>query len=161
MKYEQKYIDSLFTCEKEIVEPPSKDYKESRGHMKMNFTMSSLDGTLSFRAFIRFNIKFPENFSIGLDYNPREEKGTICLLRCNGTHGENQQIPHHQSFHIHKANSDTINAGAKPESNIEIVNDYASLEQAIHYFIKYINLKQEDQNNYFPEKQIGLFDNNE
>jgi len=156
--YEQEYIENLFRCEKEIIEPPTKEYKEDRGHMKKNFTLCSADGSFLFRAFIRFNTKFPENFSIGLDYNPREEKGTICLLRCNGTHGENKQIPHHDSFHVHKATAETINSDAKPESNIEITQEYGSIEQAIQYFLKFINLRQEDRNTYFPEKQAELFD---
>ena len=157
MKYEQEYIESLFRCEKEIIELPTKDYKEERGHLKKNFALRSLDGSSLFRAFIRYNVRFPENFSIGLDFNPREEKGTICLLRCNGTHGENKQILHHESFHIHFATAETINSGAKPERNVETTKEYASLEQAIQYFMKFINLKQEDRNTYFPEKQAGLF----
>ena len=158
MIYEEEYIAKLFGCPKEILEPPAKDYKEDRGHMKKNFTLQSLDGTFLFRCFIRYNVMFPENFTIGLDFNPREEKGTICLLRCNGTHGETRQIPHHASCHIHKASAESINSGLKPESNIEITEEYATIDQAIQYFINFINLKQEDRIKYFPEKQIGLFD---
>lgn len=141
-----------------IIDPPAREFKEDRGHMKKNFTLSSLDDSFLFRAFIRFNIKFPENFSIGLDFNPKDEKGTICLLRCNGSHGENKQIPLHESFHIHKATADTINSGVKPESNVEKTEEYASMDGAIQYFVNYINLNQENKNRYFPEKQRGLFD---
>lgn len=158
MIYEDEHIEKLLGCEKEFVEPPAKDFKEDRGQMKKKFTLQSLDGAYLFLGFIRYNIKFPENFSIGLDYDPREEKGTICLLRLNGPHGENKQHPHHLSFHIHKATADTINAGLKPESNVEITDEYASLEQAIQYYITCINLKQEDISKNFPQKTLGLFD---
>ena len=158
MIYEQEYIENLLSCEKEVIEQPAKDFKEDRGHMKKNFTLRSLDGSYMFRAFIRYNVKFPENFSIGLDYNPKEEKGTICLFRCNGTHGENKQIPHHESFHLHVATAESINSGLKPESNADITDDYASIDGAIQYFIKTINLKQEDRNNFFPEKQERLYE---
>ena len=137
MRYEDEHIEKLLKCEKEINDPPTSNYKEDRGHKKKNFTLRSSDGLYVFRGFIRYNIRFPENFSVGLDYNPREEKGTICLLRCNGSHGENKQIQHHQSFHIHKATAFTINSKLKSESFIEITNQYASLEQAIQYYVSF------------------------
>ena len=112
--------------------------------------MESIDCKYLFRGFIRYNFKFIENFSIGLDYNPKEEKGTICLLRCNGP-GGNKQIQHHSSCHIHRATADTINAGLKPESNIDATDEYATLEQAIQYYIKIINLNKNDRLNYFSE----------
>lgn len=93
-----------------------------------------------------------------MDYNPIEEKGTICLLRCNGSHGENKQILHHSSFHIHKASAKSINEGLKPESNIETTMEYATIEQCIQFFINFINLKQEDKKKHFPEKPQVLFD---
>ena len=158
MIYDDEYIKELLECSKEIVDPPPKEYKEDKGHKKKNFTLKSSDGKYFFRCFIRFNIMFNENFSIGLDYKPRNEKGTICLLRCNGSHGENKLIPHHSSFHIHKATAETINSGSKPESHIEITKAYASIEQAIQYFIEIINLNQEDKKKYFPKKQKGFFD---
>ncbi len=105
-------------------------------------------------------IKSLLNFSVGLDYSPKEEKGTICLLRCNGP-GGNLQIPHHSSFHIHLATAKTINAGLKPESNIEPTDEYATLEQAIQYFIKTIHLLTSDCVKYFPEKPLELFESYE
>jgi hypothetical protein len=158
MIYEEEHIENLLRCEKEITGHPAKEYKEDRGHMKKNFTLSSLYGSFKFRAFIRFNMKFIENFSIGLDFDPSDEKGTICLLRCNGTHGDNMYIPHHNKFHIHRATAETINSGAKPESNIELTEEYATLEQAIQYFISFINLKMEDRIMHFPIKQPNLFE---
>lgn len=148
--YTDSFIQELLSCEKQIIDPPTKDFKEDKGHLKKNFTLQSIDGQYAFNAFIRGNIHFKENFSIGLDFNPKEEKGTICLFRCNGPHGENVMFPHHANFHIHKANEISINNGLKPESNIQITNDYGSLEDAIQYFIKHINICAEDMKKYFP-----------
>src|SRR3972149_3633886 len=149
--YTDEFIEELINCEKQIIDPPSKEYKEDRGHLKKNFSMQSINGEYSFIGFIRKSVHFTENFSLGLDYNPKEEKGTICLLRCNGSHGENIIFPHHASFHIHRANSDSINKGLRPESNIVETNEYASLEEAIQYYFKRINLQITDKRKYFPE----------
>jgi hypothetical protein len=161
MIYNDEHIENLLRIEKEIIEPPAKDFSEERGHFKKNFILRSYDGKYLFRAFIRYNSKFTENFSIGLEYNPKEEKGSICLLRCNGSHGENNKLPHHSSFHIHNATAESINAGLRPESNIQKTEEYATLEQAVLYFLNYINLKQEDKLKYFPDKQLELFKNHE
>ncbi len=158
--YTDTQIEELIKCEKVIIEPPTREYKEERGHRKKNFTLQSVDGQFNFSVFIRESVHFKENFSIGMDYNPREEKGTICLLRFNGKHGGNTAHQHHFLFHIHKASAYTINSGLKPESNIEKSEEYASLEEAIQYFIKMINLATSDRKKYFPpsdqQLKIGL-----
>lgn len=158
MKYENEHIENLIYCEKEIIEPPSKEYKKDGGHFKKNFTLRSVNGLYFFRAFIRQNIMFCENFSIGLDYKPKDEKGTICLLRCNGSHGENKQLPHHNNCHIHQATAKTINSGTKSESDVKLTNEYSTFDEAIQYFITVINLKQDDRNRYFPAKLPELFE---
>lgn len=161
--YTDSLIKELFECEKQIIDPPAKEFKEDRGQLKKVFTLQSVDGKYVFNAFIRYNIKFSENFSVGLDYNPREEKGTLCLLRCNGAHGENIMYPHHPYFHIHRANAKSINSGLKPESNIVQTKDYASLEQAIQYFANTINISRDDRRKYFPESdsqtKLNIFEN--
>jgi hypothetical protein len=161
MNYTDEFIDRLFQISKIFIDPPPKEYREDRGHMKKNFTIQSDDGQYNFRGFIRYNIRFPENFSIGLDYDPKEEKGTICLLRCNGDHGENNVFPHHATFHIHRASAFTINEGLKPESNIEQTTAYSGLEEAIQYFINLINIDNSQSEKYFPPKQLTLFGENE
>lgn len=161
--YTDELIHKLFDCEKTIIDPPSKDYKEERGHLKKSFTFQSQDGRYSFVGFIRCNLKFNENFSVGLDYNPREERGTICLLRCNGSHGETRMFPHHSNFHIHRATAESINSGLKPESNIQETSEYASLEEAVQFYLKTINVAIQDRRTYFPlpDGQITLEFENE
>jgi len=62
--YTNEFINELLTCEKQIIEPLSKDFKEERGHYKKTFTQQSTDGKFQFNAFIRNNSKFKENFSL-------------------------------------------------------------------------------------------------
>ena len=161
MNYTDDIIDHLFQIQKVFFDPPPKDYREDRGHMKKNFTLQSEDGQFNFKGFIRYNIRFPENFSVGLDYDPRDEKGTICLLRCNGDHGENNVFPHHATFHIHRASASTINEGLKPESNIEPTSEYSGIDEAIQFYVGLINIDSLQAQKYFPPKQLTLFGENE
>jgi hypothetical protein len=156
--YTEAQISELLICSKEIVEPPS-PLKEDRGNLKSNFTLRSLNGNFYFYGYIRQNTYFPENFSIGLDYKPNDERVKIPLLRCNGPHGENQYFEHLFTCHIHKATAERINNGLKPDGFIEGTLEYSTIEEAIQFFIKEINLKQEDRERYFPliHNQEGLF----
>jgi hypothetical protein len=124
-------IAELIKCQKEIVDPPPKNLKEEKGSKRVAFTMSSTDGKYSFSGFILQNSRFPENFSVGLVYLPREEKGTITLLRCNGPHGLQQILSHHVVFHIHKATEENISKGLKAEKFAEETKEYATLDDAI------------------------------
>jgi hypothetical protein len=75
MTFDDKLIKKLLTCEKEIVQAPGK-LKLERGHYRIGFEMQSKDNEFHFGAFGRFNAVFQENFSIGLVYNPKHEKGS-------------------------------------------------------------------------------------
>lgn len=156
--YSNEFISLLIDCEKIIIDAPGK-LKPDRGNLKSNFTMKSKDGKFSFYGFIRRNIKFQENFSVGLIYNPREERGTVELIRCNGPHGENNVYPHHINSHIHRASAERINTGLKPDGEIEMTNEYTTLDEGIQYYLKLINLTQIDRIKYFspPSGQLDLF----
>src|SRR5215213_6739687 len=147
--YTDEFIQEILLCAKEVIDSP-KGMKEDRGHLKNNFTLQSVDGLYSFNRFIRQCIKFNEDFSIGLDYNPKNEKGTITLLRCNGLHGGTVENPHHAYYHIHKCSADRINQGLRPEGIIELTTEYSTLETAIQYFVKYINIVPQDRQKFFP-----------
>lgn len=161
--YTDSFINTLIRCEKQITVAPRKEYKVDRGHLKKNFTMQSTDGKYTFNVFIRASTHFIENFSIGLNYKPLQERGSICLLRCNGAHGESIAFPHHSDFHIHKASAEKINNGLRAESNIEITSEYASLEEAIQFFCRTVNINKTDRREFFPEpdSQIEIDFNNE
>lgn len=147
--YTDQLIQDLIFCPKTIIEAP-KDSGISRGSFKTAFGMVSVDGLHNFTGFISRNATFQENFSIGLVYDPKEEKGKICLLRCNGLHGETIGIPHHSFFHIHTVKADDINNGIKVEKHIQKTEEYSTLDDAIQFYIRYVNIIPADRKKHFP-----------
>jgi hypothetical protein len=131
-----------------------------QGSLRNDFEMQSEDGREKFKAYIRVNEELQDSFSIGL-IHINEEGKSICLLRCNGKHGEHKNYNTKEKFfdfHIHTATHDAIESGEAPEQYAEITTEYATWQDALAYFLKTINVK--DAGNYFPEiKQTGLFNN--
>ncbi len=97
---------------------------------------------------------FPENFSIGLVYSPKHEKGSYEILRCDGPHGEHEMFPHHVHFHIHEITSAALENGLKEDRNMEITDKYTNFDDVLRFFVKHINLKSEDINRFFPGKDL-------
>ena len=155
MKFDNELTTKLLTCEKTIIQPPGKP-KLERGHYRMEFQLQSIDEEFYFNAFGRYNAMFPENFSIGLVYDPKHEKGSYEIVRCNGPHGEHAMFPHHIHFHIHKITVDAIQHGLKEDSYIEITDKYAQYEDALRFFVTYINLKIEDIERFFPGRDLQM-----
>lgn len=153
MKFDNEYINKLLSCKKEIVQVPSK-IKLEHGHYRIGFEMRSINKEFFFSAFGRFNAMFPENFSVGLVYLPKEERGSFEILRCNGPHGEHRMFPHHIHYHIHKITTDAIDNALKEDSYIEITDKYVKYEDALHFFVKHINLKPDDIEKYFPGENL-------
>ncbi len=149
MRYTNELLDQLRTCEKKIIKGPG-EFKEERGHRKQDFEMMSIDDEHHFIGFTRQNLHFPENFSVGLMYNPRDERGKIMLLRCNGPHGGNVSVEHHDQFHIHFETAERIDAGKLAPAHVEVTDHYASFDDAIQFFVKTINLRTQDRKQYFP-----------
>lgn len=144
-----KLIQELIECSKIVVDAP-KDMKEGRsGFLKKFFTLKSTDDIYSFSGFVTQNLTFAENFSIGLIFNSKEDKGKITLLRCNGPHGMTKEL-HHTVCHIHTVIAEDINNGNKVEKSIRQTDEYSTLEDAIQFFIKYINIIPTDRQKYFP-----------
>lgn len=156
--YTDSFIEQLISCQKVITDPP-KDKEARADYTKRIFSMNSLDNQYSFSGFINQNLVFPENFSIGLVYKPKEERGSIVLLRCNGMHGGTVLNPHHAYCHIHTVQADYLNQGSKVENHIEITTNYSTLEIAIQFYVNKIGLDPNDRQRYFPPPsgQIGLF----
>ena len=116
-----------------------------RAGANCDMTLASLDGERRFSVFMRVNGRFPENFSVGLVYDPRDEPGNLTLLRCNGPHGEHDNSPiedmhPHFGYHIHRARADVMNDGLLPEKFAELTDAYASFPEALHHFLKLANL---------------------
>jgi hypothetical protein len=142
--YTQKEIDDLIVCPKLVSDPPKKEMRPDRGHLRNDLRLKSVDGESEFRAFLRQNEDFRENFSIGLVYVPRDGTSEIILLRCNGPHGEYNGVfdpshPHYD-FHVHRASEEAIESGQRPEKKAVSSKDFASFEEALHYFVRAANI---------------------
>lgn len=149
MTFTDELIEELVNCPKKVVDAP-KDSGVGRGSRKIKFLLESEDGHHSFSGFISKNLTFQENYSIGLVYNPKEEKGKIVLVRVNGPHGQNENAPHHDGSHVHLSTAERINAGLKPEGVIETDVPYSTIEDAIQHYIKRINIIPADRRKHFP-----------
>ncbi len=157
MIFTNELIAELIGCLKNVTDSP-KDSGFGRGSKKVKFLLESIDGKHVFSGFISRNHTFQENFSIGLVYHPKDEKGKILLLRVNGPHGPNEFAPHHDGPHIHISTAERINAGLKPEGMIKTDVPYATLDDAIQYYIKRVNITAGDRQKHFPpqNKQIDI-----
>lgn len=157
--YNSVELQALLVVSKSISEPPRREMKLDRGSWRNDMRLKSVEGDDDFRVFMRRNQKFPENFSIGLAYRPKDGTEEITLLRCNGPHGAFNSTfdpahPHY-SYHVHRATEETIASGARPESYAEICSEFASYEEALQYFIRVVNVG--DAEEYFPDVAQGRF----
>lgn len=148
-QFEENEIDRLIQCPKHIIESPKKEAQLYNGHWRNDMKLQSIDGEHDFSVFIRKNEDFEENFSIGLIYYPKDIRGELHLLRCNGPHGPHIMFDHHDRFHIHKANPDNIGIGTKADRSAFITKEYASFQDALGYFLKKCNIK--DAEKHFPD----------
>ena len=157
----QAELDDLISCPKQVIDPPRKEMRSERGHQRNDMTLGSLNGEWRFSVFMRSNERFPENFSVGMIYDPRDEPGDLTLLRCNGPHGEHDNSPMddsqpHFGYHIHRAKADVINAGLLPQKFVELTDAYASFPEAVRHFLKLANIVGAET--YFPTvDQLPLF----
>ena len=140
-------IEKLIVCPKRIIEPPKKEMQLGNGHWRNDMKLQSDDGEYDFSVFMRKNEDFEENFSVGLTYKPRDIRGEIALLRCNGPHGPHVLFDHHDRFHIHKADQENLASGIRAEKTAYITKEYASFQDALGYFIKKCNIL--DSEKYF------------
>jgi len=151
------YTDDDFThfiaCQKRISQPPRREMRVEGQMFRNEMELESLDKQHAFHVFMRQSREFSENFSIGIDYLPKDEPGRFCLLRCNGRHGGNKEHPHHSHCHIHRSIAGDVNAGIRAERRIEQIGEYASYRDALFYFLKLINVTAADLSEHFP----GIF----
>lgn len=152
MTFNDESINSLISCEKLVVEAPTRDYKQQNRHLKKDMTLHSLNGE-EFMVFIRQSLEFSEDFSLGLVLRSPEGK-RITLVRYNGQHEQsNYPIelakPHFQ-YHIHKVTVDNIKNGRYEKHPAEPTPRYASFEEATVAFLVDIGLNKADVIKHFP-----------
>lgn len=153
-------ISELIKEEKVITEPPKRDFKVENQHLRNDFQLTSSDGVRRYSVFMRQHINFKENFSIGLVYH-HEEGTSFNIFRCNGNHGEViidilSPIPHF-GYHTHWITAELIENNINDPKQSELTKEYASYEQAMNYFCRYVNIKDSDK--FFPDiSQINIFE---
>jgi len=158
MIYTDDDLAQLIACPKRVTVAPKKEPRIQGQMIRNDMEFESLDGKHSFRAYIRQSRQFPENFSIGMEYQPKDEPASFCLIRCNGMHGGHKAYPHHLTCHIHHSAADDVNAGMRVERNIEATGEYAALRDALRYFLLTVNIQASDLSHYFPDiAQAELF----
>ncbi|QMV19333.1 hypothetical protein GOB94_12050 [Granulicella sp. 5B5] len=156
-------IQRLLNLPKQISDPPSKNWRTEDLHRRKDFRLVSKDGDVRFRAFARQHVRFPENFSVGLEYEPDDGTDSVILIRCNGPHGDfnraiNPLHPHYHP-HIHIATAEAIDAGQRAECHAEITTEFASIKEAIRYFLNAVAVDANDQSRYFSDDlRLTLFD---
>jgi hypothetical protein len=159
-------IKELLQCPKIITRRPRREMSVQGKHRKNDFELKSEDSSHTFYAFMRQSTEFPENFTIGLDYTSSPDGARICLLRCNGPHGETVQLPstpgHHFVCHVHMATAAAIEAGLRPESFTAHTEEFTTFEEAIAYFCSTCNIRDAELHFGFMEaersRQLRLFE---
>lgn len=151
--YSQELINTLMNCSKKVTQG-WREVKDGRNGIKKVFEMQSIDGMYHFSGFYTQNSFFQEDFSIGLIYVSKTELGKVLLIRCNGLHGGTYAFGHHAYTHIHKPSVEGLNAGNKEPTIIEKIDEYTTLETALRFFAKLINIEPGDIHKHFPSHQI-------
>ena len=163
--FDQAEIENLINCPKRVLVPPKKQDRQEGAFWRNDMKLCESDSKLEFLVFMRKSDDFPENFSIGLRYQPNDGRPEITLLRCNGQHGiyngsKSFTSDHpHFDYHIHRGSSIALDEGFKAEKYAEITNRYACYDEALIYFLEAINLHPDDTTRYFPKRlQSTMFE---
>ena len=119
---------------------PVAGYREVNGYRRceLDLQATSGDGT-PFSVFVRQNLTFTENFSVGLRYFTGDGRlGSLTLVRYNGPHGEYSRHPngHFAMPHIHRITEDEIASGSSEpqEQKREVTQRYRTFDQALLTF---------------------------
>lgn len=137
-----------------IKKRPSQGYREDKGSRRCDLDLQSSgkdDG--NFTVFVRQNLRFMENFSIGLCYRKTDLGiGNFNLVRYNGPHGERSRSPdgHYAKSHIHRISEQDLTLGSTQpqERNRTITDLYSTLDEALPLFFREIAVS--NYHDYFP-----------
>lgn len=157
----QAEIDSLISCPKIVTVPMKREDREEKQHYRNGFELVAEDGAHRFTCFTRILRRFPENFTIGLDYH-HPEGGRFTLMRCNGDHGPHRNLVRDGSsfggYHVHLATEEALNEECSVENFAVPTSAYASFEEALYHFLVQVNVR--DRHQHFPKVcgQMSLLD---
>ncbi len=157
-------IQDLISQPKRIVEKdPARGYRQEHRQRRCDLQLERVsDGNLCFSVFVRQNLTFIENFSVGLRYrtgNPTVP--IVTLIRYNGPHGEFSTQPdqHYAQPHIHRVTEVEMSSGsAHPqEKDRALTNRYSTFEECLRAFFGDVSVP--NYPDYFPDLVQGtLFD---
>ena len=154
-------IQELIAMPKRILsKEPANGYKEEGAQRRCNLVLAaSPPGDGEFDVFIRQNLEFVENFSIGLHCKASAHPKGITLIRYNGPHGESSRDPdgHYAAPHIHRITQEESAKGSvePQEKHRELTDRYNTFEQALPVFFSDVGVSNYDK--YFAE-QMDFFD---
>jgi len=98
----QEIVEELIGCEKLVCKAPPSHLTLDKGNYKLSFTLQDSENPQHlFECFVRVSKFFPENFSVGMQFNPKHDPYRLLLIRMNGAHGPHQVFDHHDRPHIH------------------------------------------------------------
>jgi hypothetical protein len=141
---EYSNLQQLVVCPKVIKGKKKQSPIIQKGSEHYTFNVNAVDnGTWQFRVFLRKNLKFTENFSVGLEFLA-PVGDTICLVRFNGDHEHRNQVKDKASFrgfHIHEATEEALSQGIKAENFASLTTAYTTFEGAVPIFWKHVNIQ--------------------
>ena len=148
-------IDALVSAPKRITDrKPTEGYRHDRGHQRCDLELESIsDPKHRFAVFVRQNLVFIENFSIGLMFHSDHPRlKTFPLVRYNGPHGESSisEDGHYSHPHIHYMRETELTRGHnRPEPrDRELTDRFTTLDQALICF--FTDTSVENYELYFP-----------
>jgi len=148
-------IDALVSTPKRITDrKPAVGYRINRGHQRCDLELESIsDPKQRFAVFVRQNLEFAENFSVGLMFHSGHPSlKTFQLVRYNGPHGESSisEDGHFSSPHIHYMMESELKRGhTRPEPRFrELTDRFTTLDQALICF--FTDTSVENYELYFP-----------
>ena len=153
-------IQELIAMPKRILnKEPANGYKADGAQRRCNLVLAAIHpGNGEFEVFIRQNLEFVENFSIGLHCKPSAHPRRITLVRYNGPHGEVSRAPdgHYAAPHIHRITQEELAKGsAEPQEKLrELTDRYNTFEQALPVFFSDVGVSNYDK--YFAEQRNFL-----
>ena len=138
---------------------PVRGYTERRGNRRRRLNLRAAGENVSaeFTVFIRQNLVFEENFSIGLRYRTGiTGLGNVTLVRYNGPHGEYSRDPdgHFAQPHVHRITAAGIAAGrvSPKELDRQITDRYSTFDSALFAFLS--DVMVEEFLEYFPNLRL-------
>lgn len=157
-------IAELIECDKQIIDAPTRYFKEEFRHRRKDFRLQAIsDQSLLFSVFMRQSLEFSEDFSLGLVYMSEDGK-RMTMIRYNGQHDQSNDPydlakPHFQ-YHIHRATPENLNSGRYEKHPAMATRLYASFAEATREFLKTIGVRTQDVARHFPGMDsLPLFQN--